>query len=549
MLPTEKLTLRQHRLLVAFTTLAASIAGILNDFAYDDILVILHDNRIANVGRWLEFLTTPYWAPPHSPDLYRPVASLSLALQYLIGDGGPLVFRLVSIMLYAVTALMVFALASRAMSRAAALAAGVLFAAHPVHVEAVVQGVNQGELIVAIVSLVAVCRYIDKRRAGSLDIRDWSALGLLYTFAILTKENGFILPGLLLAAELLVIDDVTLPERGRALWRGYAALGAVAVALVAIRTLVLARRVVGAFTAEALAGASVSDRMLTMLQVVPRWCRLLLWPAHLQIDYSPNEIVASTGMGSHEWAGLSLLVATLAVIVAARRRAPVVSFGLLWCAVAIFPVSNIVPTSIVLAERTLFLPSVGLVIAVCGAAPLLARAFTSNAEVAVRTLAAACAVLAALGIGRSAARHRDWRNAAHIWIMSAHDAPRSLRVQQTKTAAAADLTKELEESLPGSAEPWRVHYQLGVLLRTMEEDSAATSELRLSLEQQAHQPDAARELAETLVEQGHYADAQVVARDQIASGDSSGAIARIAHTADSAEAAAALPGSVSLHLH
>src|SRR5262249_13399587 len=149
-------------------------------------------------------------------------------------------------------------------------------------------------------------------------------------------------------------DDTPVVERARVLWRGYVALGAVAVALAAVRTLVLAGDVVGAFTAEALAGASLGGRMLTMLQVVPEWFRLLLWPAHLQIDYSPNEIVASSGMGAHEWLGLALLATTVVVIIAARRRATVVSFGLAWCAVAIFPVSNIVPTSIVLAERTLF---------------------------------------------------------------------------------------------------------------------------------------------------------------------------------------------------
>ena len=547
--PTEKQTLRQHRLLVAFTALAASIAGVRNDFAYDDILVILHDDRIVDLGRWLEFLTTPYWAAPHSADLYRPLASLSLALQYVIGAGGPLVFRLVSIMLYALAALLVFALASRVMSRGAALAAGVLFAAHPVHVEAVVQGVNQGELLVAIFSLVAVCRYVDKRRAGSLDASDWRVLAVLYGLAVLTKENGFVLPGLLVAAELFLVHDKPVAERIGALWRGYAMLGAVAVVLVIVRVFVLAGRVVGAFTAEALVGATLGGRMLTMLQVVPKWFRLLLWPAHLQIDYSPNEIVASTGMGPHEWLGLALIVATVVAIVAARRRAPGVSFGLFWCAVALFPVSNIVPTSIVLAERTLFLPSVGMVIAVCCAAALVAQAFTTNPKVTLPALAAACAVLAILGVGRSAVRHRDWRNAAHIWIVSAHDAPRSLRVQQARAAAAVDLIEEFDRFLPGAPEPWRVHYQLGVLLRTMEEDSAATSQLRLSLEQQAHQPDAARELAETLLEEGHYADAKVVVSDEIAAGDSSQSFVKIAHTADSAQAASAPAGSVSLHLH
>ena len=51
------------------------------------------------------------------------------------------------------------------------------------------------------------------------------------------------------------------------------------------------------------------------------------------------------------------------------------------------------------------------------------------------------------------------------------------------------------------------------------------------------------------MEQGRYADAKVVAGDQIAAGDSSQSFVMITHTADSAQAAAAPPGSVSLHLH
>ncbi len=117
------------------------------------------------------------------------------------------------------------------------VAAGVLFAAHPVHVEAVVQGVNQGELLVAIFSLVAVCRYVDARRAGSLGARDRRVLAALYLLAILTKENAFVLPGLFVAAELFLVRDKPLAERVSALWRGYAMLGAIAVVLVGVRAL------------------------------------------------------------------------------------------------------------------------------------------------------------------------------------------------------------------------------------------------------------------------------------------------------------------------
>ena len=180
---------RDH-IVFALVALVASLAGVLNDFAYDDILLVLHDDRIANVSRWTEFLTSPYWPPPHSQDLYRPIASLLLAIQYALGGGGPLIFRVVSYLLYAACAVAVFALASRLLSRRAALAVGVLFAAHPVHVEAVAQAVNQGELIVGLIALVMVCRYIDRRRAGDFRPRDWVFLAALYAAAMLTKENG-----------------------------------------------------------------------------------------------------------------------------------------------------------------------------------------------------------------------------------------------------------------------------------------------------------------------------------------------------------------------
>jgi protein O-mannosyl-transferase len=546
--PLQTTDVRRDRFLVAIVALAASVAGIFNDFAYDDILVVLHDDRVINVDRWIEYWTTPYWAPPHSPDLYRPIASLLLAIQYGLGLGGPLVFRLVSVALYAVSAVLVLSFASRILPRPAALAAALLFAAHPVHVEAVVQAVNQGEILVAILSLLAVGRYVDRRRAGLLRTRDWLVITVLYALAALTKENGLVLPGLLLGAELFLVGDTSIADKVRALWRGYAAIGIVAAGILMMRTLALAGQVVGAFTAEALVGASLGGRMLTMLQVVPMWLRLLAWPAHLQIDYSPNEIVASNAMGPHEWLGLALLVSAVGVMLFARRRAPAVSFGLFWCAVALFPVSNVVPTSVVLAERTLFLPSVGFLIAACAAAVEIGRLSARHAAAAPRALGVACAALVLLGVGRSAARQRDWRNAAHLWIVSGHDAPRSLRVQRARASAAVDITKEFEAMLPTSSEPWRIHYQLGVLLRTFEQDSAATSQLRLALAQQAHQPDAATELAETLIEEGRYGDAKAVATDELSAGDSSETFRTLERTADSAQSVGARPGTITLHL-
>lgn len=539
---------RDH-IVVALVALTASLAGVLNDFAYDDILVVLHDDRFQSMSRWGEFLTSPYWAAPHAQDLYRPIASLLLAIEYVLGGGGPLIFRVVSYALYAASAVGVFALASRLLSRRVALVVAVLFAAHPVHVEAVAQAVNQGELVVGLIAVVMVCRYVDRRRAGDLRSRDWIILAALYVAAMLTKENGFVLPGLLVAAELILIPDVLLRARIRTLWLGYLSLAALAAVILMIRAAVLSGDVVGAFTAEALVGLSVGGRMLTMLQVVPMWLRLFVWPAHLQIDYSPNEIVASSGFGPDEVLGLGLLVVALVIVYVARRRAPVVSFGLLWCAVALFPVSNVVPTSIVLAERTLFLPSIGFLLA-AGTAGASLVSFAKRPAAGIRvTVLAICAVFTILGIVRSEERQRDWRNAAHVWVVAAHDAPRSLRVQRARASAVADLTKEFEPVIAAANEPWRLRFQLAVLLRTMEQDSAAVVQLRRSLAEHASQPEAQIELGEILLEEGHYTEAKAVARSGIVAGDTTRAFRQIEQAADSAEAVSAPPGSVNLHTH
>jgi hypothetical protein len=309
----------------------------------------------------------------------------------------------------------VYVLASRLLSRRAALLATALFAAHPVHVEAVALGVNQGELIVGLIAVVMVRIYLDGRRAGRITARRWAALCGLFAAAALAKENAFILPGILLAAELFLVDDG--PWRGRAatLFGGYAALAAVGALLIAIRGIVLSGRVGGATPNMALAGLDLFQRMFTMLQVVPQWARLLVWPGRLQADFAPTDFPMPSGVGPPELLGLGLIAATFAVIIYARRRAPVLAFGLTWCVVALLPVSNILPTSIMLAKRTLFLPSIGFLLAV-GAGGELAVGIAGRHRSAARfVLTSACAILVLVGLVHGGNRHLSW-NSAHVRI-------------------------------------------------------------------------------------------------------------------------------------
>jgi hypothetical protein len=543
----------RDRAVVVAVALAASLSGLWNDFAHDDVSLILQNARAHEFGNWGTIFATPYWPPPFPPELYRPVTSLLMSAEFALGVGAPVVFRVVSYLLYAVCALGVFALASRLVSRRVALAVALLFAAHPVHVEAVALGVNQAELIVGLIGVVMVARYVDLRRTRALTARDWLLFAALYAAAALTKENGFVLPAILVAAELFLFSKVEDSTRKRvALLPGFVSLAVAGVALLLVRRAVLLGDFVGTFTAEALVRSDAAGRALTMLQVVPKWFRLFAWPAHLQIDYSPNEIVASTGFGIHEALGLALLIGALALAIAARRRAPVVSFGIAWCAIALLPVANIiVPTSIVLAERTLFLPSIGFLLAVGGAAEWVLRSHKLSFVDLRRVLAAACGVFVVLGAARSAQRHTVWRNDARLWLTAGRDAPRSYRVSRAQGDAHFALgdidgaLKQYNYAIGAAPKPWRIRYDLALRLRDAGTDSAALPLLQQSLAEDEKQRDVRAELALTLIAIGRYQEAkQTIANEPTSRGDTVTVFREIESIADSALASSAPAGSI-----
>jgi hypothetical protein len=478
-------------LAVCVVALVTCVAGLPNQFVVDDVSLIEQNDRAHTLETLFPAFGQPYWPPPFAPQLYRPIASGLIALQYVIGAGSPLIFRIVSYALYAGVGVAVLSVSRRMLPRPAAFAAALLFAAHPVHVEATALGVNQGELIVGGIAVLMTTLYIDGRSRGALTSRAWIALALLYAVACLTKENGFILPGLLIAAELTVVPG---PTPWRRLWIGFAGLALVATVVGALRFAVLGG-FAGAVPADVLTGVGGVGRTLTMLSVVPTWLRLLAWPRHLQADYSPNEIVAASSFGPRELAGLCILVLAAAVAWFARKRAPTITFGILWIAIALFPVSNlIVPTGILVAERTLFLPSVGIALVFGGVCWELWQRF-SQARLGRESLGLALSVLIVFAIVRSASRQTVWRNAHRLALVTALDAPKSLRVQQAHREAVQDLIADYERRIAVAPQPWRVRNELAGLLEYMREDSLAIVHLRLSLLENPSQPEVAAELS------------------------------------------------------
>ncbi|MDB4881973.1 MAG: hypothetical protein JWL95_739, partial [Gemmatimonadetes bacterium] len=106
-------------------------------------------------------------------------------------------------------------------------------------------------------------------------------------------------------------------------------------------------------------------------------------------------------------------------------RAPLASFGLFWFLLAYAPVSNIlIPTGIVTAERTLFLPSVGVVLVMSTAAFWIATQLERRGQL---TLAAGMGLLLALGVWKSVDRQRVWKNNDVLFDTMVVESPNNYR--------------------------------------------------------------------------------------------------------------------------
>jgi hypothetical protein len=548
---------------VVAVALAGSLLGLRNDFAQDDLFLVRDNPRVNGQGDWRELLTSPWWPPPWHQGLYRPLTSLLLAAQFAVGGGQPLLFRATSYALYAAVSVTVYLLAARLLPRGVALAISLVFAAHPLHVEAVALAVGQGELIIALAAAIMTARYLELRGRERSRPGDWAALALLYFLGSMAKEQGLLLPGLLLAAEAFLVPGPIRPRAGE-LATGYGALAAVAILVISVRFTVLGGEFAGDFTAEALQGLTIGERALTMLTVVPQWARLLLWPAHLQIDYSPEEMTATNRLEPAGTLGLVLLLGAVATLCLARRRAPVVSFGLAWCAVALAPVSNVLmPTGILLAERTLFLASVGLLLAAGGMVDLMGRGWgwgrsrIGSSMLIRRGLAGVGAAVLAAGVIRSAARHRDWRNDPFFAVVSVQDAPRSYRTQRTYGDVLFSLRQRrlaLEAydraiTLAPAGNVWRVRNDLARQLRARGESALEVEQLAASLAEVPDQEDTRGYLVAAYLSLGDYAAAAREADAGLAWRGNPEVFGGLRALADSAARVAAPAGSIRIRIN
>jgi len=422
-----KVERRAGAIAVALLALVVTASALRNGFALDDVHIIAENARVHTLDSFWRLFAQTYWPPEQGASLYRPLTMLSFAVQWAIGNGSPLVFHVFSSVLYAASCVAFYFLAEELTTPAVALIAASLFAVHPVHVEVFANIVGQAELWVSLLVFVATLQFIRARKRGELRVLEVASISGLYIAACMFKEHAIVLPAILAAADVLFVGQSEhLTQRVKKLVPLIGALVITAIVFVVIRSVVAGGFRAGG-TNELFRGQSFTARVLTMLTVIVEWVRLFFWPADLSADYSFPRTRIATELTADMLPGILVLVGLAVAGWRLRKTNPVMTFALAWIAITLAIPSNLfIVTGFVLAERTLFLASAGVLMMVAMALVALWNYANSNQAARIATASGIAFVLGA-GALRSIDRAPVWRDNKTLFEQTVQDVPSSSR--------------------------------------------------------------------------------------------------------------------------
>lgn len=394
-----------HLALVVAAVLIVYANALPNAFVWDDAFLVVANPAIKRWDALPRLFVSDLFPNGTSSGYYRPLQALTYALDYRLFGPSPAGFRLGNMVLHAAAAALLHLVALRLTGSARiALAAALLFAVHPLHVEAVTYVSGRSDPLSAVFVLLAVLGFLRRDRRGYVgSVAAFSA-------ALLAREAALVVPLL-----LVVVDRLGPPRPPRPL-RDYVPYAAVVAAYLALRAVS-----VDAGATPANAAVPLLLRLLTTAEVVWRYLAIVLVPRGLHMERTVAPV--ATPIDPLAWLAVAGLVAVAATAWRFRRTAVPVTLGVAWFLVALVPVANVVPLATFMAEHWLYVPLMGLALVAGTGVDRLARA--AGARTAWLVLAIAVLTLGALTMRRNL----DWRDNRTLYTSLLPLAPESLRVR------------------------------------------------------------------------------------------------------------------------
>jgi tetratricopeptide (TPR) repeat protein len=408
----------------------------------------------------------------------------SLLIDSAIWKTNPLGFHLTNALLHAATGLALFAYLRGLLSASAspetaksrpraaagpagtswrdwsALAASLLFVAHPMQTEAVAGVTHRKEILATLFLVLALWRSLPPAapRLGPARALRAIEVGVYVALAMFAKAPAVVF------FPLVFLQDLWARRQAFTTWirRDLVFYLPAVLALIAY----LAYRwggIQGAVDADPVyfeaynpqaAKLSTGGRLLTSLTVLGLYWRLLFipWRPTLERFVAPAEGAAPLVM-------LVLVVVALVFAFQLGRRRPLIALGLAWLVLAPIPTLNLLPLNFLFAERYLYLPAVGVALLAAALVAWLPERVRSARTATVAGLGALLLFFAPLTV----ARNLEWHDVDTLLRATVRDNATSPRVvflhardlrDQGKIAESLAEAQRAMRLQPNSPDAW-----------------------------------------------------------------------------------------------
>ena len=455
-----------------------------NGFHFDDAHTIennLSIRELRNVPFFFHDATTFSSLP--SNQSYRPLVSTLLAIDYYLAGGlQPFWFHLSIFALFAALTLLLAFVVHRLLDHAAsspandwiALIAAAWYGLHPANADTVNYIIASSEVISALGVIASFAIYLKVPKA-----RKYYFYALPGAIAVLAKPTAAIFAVLFAIYWSLFEHNKTRLTETR-LQR----IGEIIVPFVICAAMLLLVQHMTPRTWIA-GGANTHNYLSTQPYVTLLYFKTFFWPSGLSADYDLNPFV-TTG-DARFWIGLAftIFISTASIVAALCKKTRVIGFGLLWFLIALLPTS-LFPLAEVMNDHRTFLPYIGLVIAMAGAAALLVARLDRSAKGRIRrgeqrswikTAVTGAVVLFLCANGYATfQRNKVWKTEETLWhdvVLKSPGNGRGLMNYGNTLMAKGDFAGALDYF--HRAEPLTPHYSVLLINLAIAEDATKQS--------------------------------------------------------------------------
>ena len=344
--------------------LIAVLIGILyfnslgNQFTNWDDSMIYQNSTIRNLN-WKGIKTIFTY---HTGNTYQPIRMLSYAIDYKFWKLNPVGYRLTSILFYVLTCIMVFMtlrhLSARLRDKAfsdshfrVALFGSLLFAAHPVHVEAVTWLAARKEVLQGFFFFFAFYLYLKgregtgKRRLIYLGFTLFSIL-----LATLSKPSAVVFPGI-----ILIYEIAQRKNKWMDFIKSHRLFFGLSIFISAIFTFILIKVMLDAGGVKPYRGGTFFNNLLISFYAFLYNIKLLIFTINYSAAYTipvSNPIIS---LKTFTFVGITFLLTGLSIW--SLKKTKVIFFSFFFFLVSLLPFLNIIPISTLLADRYVFIAS------------------------------------------------------------------------------------------------------------------------------------------------------------------------------------------------